>query len=69
MHKDTMQGMFNDAQSKGEQMQNKLMEQLEDNKKRYDRQLYADWILRVYDKCSLACLHSRKSKIIKDAIS
>jgi hypothetical protein len=37
MHKDTMQGMFNTDQSKGEQMQNKLLEQLEDNKKRYDR--------------------------------
>ena len=68
MHKETMQGMFNTDQSKGEQMQTKIIEQLEDSKKRYDRQLYADWILRVYDKCSLACLHSRKSKIIKEAI-
>ena len=60
--------MFNTEQSKGEQMQTKIMEQLDESKKRYDRQLYADWILRVYDKCSLACLHSRKSKIIKEAI-
>lgn len=68
MHKETMQGMFNTDQSKGEQMQTRIIEQLDDSKKRYDRQLYADWILRVYDKCSLACLHSRKSKIIKEAI-
>jgi hypothetical protein len=49
-------------------MQTKLFETLEANKRKYDRQLYADWVLRVYDRCALACLHSHKSKIIKDTL-
>ena len=68
MHNDTMQGMFDSKNNKAESMQNKLINTLEQNKERYNRGLYADWILRVYDKCSLACLHSRKSKIIKDTL-
>ena len=37
-------------------MANQLMNTLDTNKRRYDRQLYGDYILKVYDHCSKMCL-------------
>ena len=32
------------------------MKSLEENKKKYDRQLYADWLIKVYARCTTLCV-------------
>lgn len=64
MHNDKMQSMFskNETSGKsGEQQARKLADALADQQKMYDQQLFSDWVIRVYDKCAIACLHSFKS--------
>lgn len=53
---DKMGQMFNDKGRKAESFHKQLAQNLEDNKKKYDRQLYADWITKVYDTCAGICL-------------
>jgi len=55
-HKDTMKGMFDTKARDSESFHNELMRSLEDNKKKYDRQLYADWLIKVYARCTNICV-------------
>ena len=33
-----------------------LAQSMETNKKNYDKMLFSDWVVKVYNKCSLDCL-------------
>lgn len=48
--------MFNNKPKNTQQYQSEIMSALEENKKKYDRQLYADWIVKVYNRCMTACM-------------
>merc|ERR1712127_339958 len=48
--------MLDTRGSKQESFMQTMMNTLETNKKRYDRQLYADWLTKVYDNCANACI-------------
>ena len=54
--KDQMNQMFDTRGKNTDSLQKNLMQALENNKKKYDKQLYSDWIVRVYQKCSYDCL-------------
>ena len=43
-------------EEKVKKAQDQLLKALDDNKKKYDRQLYADWVVKVYDKCATMCI-------------
>ena len=36
--------------------QKSLMEALDNNRKRYDKQLFSDWVVKVYKKCAMDCI-------------
>jgi len=55
-HKDTMKGMFDTKGRDSENFHNELIKSLEDNKKKYDRQLYSDWVIKIYQKCTNVCV-------------
>ncbi len=55
-HKDTMKGMFDNKAKDSESFHNELMRSLDDNKRKYDRQLYADWLIKVYQRCTTTCV-------------
>ena len=55
-HKDTMKGMFHTKAKDSESFHNELMRSLDDNKRKYDRQLYSDWLIKVYEKCTNICV-------------
>ena len=46
--KDQMNSMFDTRGKNTDSLQKNLMQALENNKKKYDKQLYSDWIVRVY---------------------
>jgi len=54
--KDTMKGMFDTKGRDSENFHNELMKSLEENKKKYDRQLYSDWVIKVYQRCTDVCV-------------
>ena len=54
--KDTMKGMFDTKGRESENFHSELMRSLEDNKKKYDRQLYSDWVIKVYQRCTQVCV-------------
>ena len=54
--KDTMKGMFDNKGRNSESFHSELMRSLEDNKKKYDRQLYSDWLIKVYARCTNLCI-------------
>ena len=60
-HKETMKGMFDTRARDSKRFQEDLMQNLEDNKKRYDRSLYSDWIAKIYAKCTTACIRPATS--------
>jgi hypothetical protein len=55
-HKDTMKGMFDTKAKDSESFHNELMRSLDDNKRKYDRQLYSDWLIKVYERCTNICV-------------
>jgi hypothetical protein len=55
-YKDTMKGMFNNKARDSESFHQELMQSLDHNKKSYDRQLYADWLVKVYARCTNICV-------------
>ena len=55
-HKDQMANMFDKKHEKQGDAKAELMSTLEANRKTYDRQLYSDWIIKVYDRCRNICL-------------
>ena len=48
--------MFDTRGRDSENYHKNLLDALENNKKKYDKQLYTDWILKVYDKCANECM-------------
>jgi hypothetical protein len=55
-YKDTMKGMFDNKGRDSESFHAELMKSLDDNKKRYDKQLYSDWLIKVYARCTNICI-------------
>ncbi len=55
-HKDTMKTMFDTRGRDSERFHDELLKSLDDNKKKYDRSLYSDWITKVYNKCTAVCV-------------
>ncbi|TNV83195.1 hypothetical protein FGO68_gene5289 [Halteria grandinella] len=55
-YKDTMKGMFDNKGRNSESFHAELLRSLEDNKKRYDKQLYSDWLIKVYGRCTNICI-------------
>ena len=51
-----MKGMFDARPKNSENFHQILMKSLDDNKAKYDRALYSDWVLRVYAKCTDLCI-------------
>jgi hypothetical protein len=64
--KDTMKGMFDSKARNSESFHADLVHSLEDNKRKYDRQLYSDWLVKVYARCSNICM---KPSAIEDDIN
>jgi hypothetical protein len=48
--------MFDTKAKDSESFHNELMRSLDDNKRKYDRQLYSDWLIKVYEKCTNICV-------------
>ena len=55
-NKDKMNSMFDTRGKETDNYQKQLLDSLENNKKKYDKQLYVDWIIKVYQKCNNECL-------------
>ena len=55
-HKDTMNAMFDNKAEKQESANTKFIKTLDESKAAYDRQLYGDWVVKVYDRCASICL-------------
>ena len=55
-YKDTMKGMFDSKARDSESFHTELLRSLDDNKKKYDRQLYSDWLIKVYSRCTHICI-------------
>lgn len=62
-HKDTMKGMFDKKGKNSESFHAELLRSLEDNKARYDKQLYSDWLIKVYGRCTNICI---KPQVVSD---
>ena len=54
--------MFDKTGSKAQNFQEKMMASLSENKKKYDQQLYSDWLSQAYDLCSGSCLRYNDGK-------
>ena len=48
--------MFDTRGRETEQFQKNLDQVIEDNRRRYDRQLLSDWIVKVFKRCTVECL-------------
>ena len=48
--------MFDTRGQETENAQKNLLEVLQNNKAKYDKGLFADWIVKAYSKCSQDCL-------------
>ena len=57
-HKDQMNSMFDTRGRDTESYQKNLVDAMENNKKKYDKQLYVDWVIKVYQKCANNCLQA-----------
>jgi hypothetical protein len=66
-YKDTMKGMFDTKARTSESFHEELMRSLEDNKKKYDRHLYADWLIKVYSRCTNSCVKVPTDEDIQEA--
>ena len=55
-HKEDMNSMFDTRGQETENAQKNLLEVLQNNKAKYDKGLFADWIVKAYSKCSQDCL-------------
>lgn len=55
-HADAMTSMMDTRGRKQENFMQQMMQTLDQNKKRYDRQLYSDWLTQVYSRCQSACI-------------
>ena len=55
-HKDTYQSMFDNRAQTGKQKREEVTKMLNEQKEAYDRQLFSDWIVKVYDRCRIDCL-------------
>lgn len=65
-YKETMNQMFDSKARTSENFHADLIHSLEDNKRKYDRQLYADWLIKVYARCTNICM---KPSAIDDEIN
>ena len=68
-HKDQMSSMFDRKGEKSKSQRSELMQGLDSSKKRYDSQLYSDWIAKVYDKCRINCVVNPDNYKNRDAQS
>ncbi|CDW76081.1 UNKNOWN [Stylonychia lemnae] len=59
-HKETMKGMFDTKSKNTQNHHEQMMMALEDNKQKYDRNLYSDWLLKVYSRCTSLCIKEDK---------
>ncbi len=64
-YKDTMKGMFDTKARNSESFHQELLKTLDDNKKKYDRQLYSDWLVKVYGRCTNVCVKAPSSDEIE----
>ena len=55
-HKDTMSSMFDTRAETGSSQRSELMQALDTNKQTYDKQLFSDWVIKVYDRCRINCV-------------
>ena len=55
-HKDTMSSMFDTRGEQGKSARSELLQSLDTNKKTYDKQLFSDWVIKVYDRCRVSCV-------------
>ena len=55
-HKDTMSSMFDKRAETGASKRGELTKMLDENKSTYDRQLFSDWVVKVYDRCRMNCI-------------
>ena len=51
-----MDSMFDKGDKKKEDFHKQVSGTIEANKKKYDRQLYSDWITQVYNTCQNNCI-------------
>merc|ERR1712166_549678 len=58
--------MFDKSGSKAESFQTQLFNSLNENKKKYDQQLYSDWLAMAYEKCSQSCLRVQEGKQLSE---
>lgn len=65
-YKETMNQMFDSKAASSENFHANLIHSLEDNKRKYDRQLYSDWLIKVYARCTNICM---KPSVINDEIN
>ena len=56
-----MNSMFDTRNQDQDKQKKALAQSMEQNKKKYDRMLFSDWIIKVYDKCSQDCIKPPKS--------
>ena len=54
--KGKMNAMFDTRGKETESFQKNLDQVIEDNRRRYDRQLLSDWIVAVFRRCTLECI-------------
>ena len=54
--KGKMNAMFDTRGKETESFQKNLDQVIDDNRRRYDRQLLSDWIVAVFRRCTLECI-------------
>ena len=65
-NKDQMNSMFDTRGKQTESYQQTLIKALDENQKKYDRQLFSDWIVKVYKKCSEDCIRPSIEKDLSE---
>ena len=55
-YKDTMKGMFSKKGRQSENFHEELQKSLDENKRKFDRQLLGDWVMKVYQRCTNQCI-------------
>ena len=58
--------MFDTRGREAESNQKNLAQAMEDAKKKYDRQLFADWVIKVFQRCQIDCFENTAEKSLTD---
>ena len=58
-----MNAMFDTRGSSADNNQKNLVSAMEDAKRKYDRHLFSDWIVKVFAKCSQDCIQPPVDKM------